>query len=108
MGRALSLTSLRVFQALLDGAASPQYGLALIKTTGIKAGAIYPILSRFEHEGWIEGSWETIDESTEGRRKRRYYRLTGIGEQAARDALGNARKQLTPSWQLQLGGGNAS
>ena len=101
MARALSYSSLLVLRGLLDGVGSPQYGLALIKTTGVKAGALYPILSRFEREGWIEGSWEAIDESAEGRRKRRYYVLTGIGERGARNALANARKQLSPSWQLQ-------
>jgi PadR family transcriptional regulator PadR len=108
MARALSYSSLVVLRALLDGGGSPQYGLALIKTTGVRAGALYPILSRFEREGWIEGSWEAIDESAEGRRKRRYYLLTGVGERAAREELANARKQLSPSLQLQPGAGSAS
>jgi PadR family transcriptional regulator, regulatory protein PadR len=43
--------------------------------------ALYPMLYRMEHQGWIRGAWET---SSNGRRKR-CYRLTPAG-----------RKKLSP------------
>lgn len=97
MGQTLSLTALRVLRAFLDANGEPQYGLALSGATGIKAGSLYPILSRFEGTRWITGAWEEIDEAAAGRRRRRYYRLTGVGERVAREALANATDQLSPA-----------
>jgi PadR family transcriptional regulator PadR len=97
MGQALSITALRVLRAFLDAKGEPQYGLALSEATGIKAGSLYPILSRFESTRWITGDWEKIDEAVAGRRRRRYYRLTGAGARAAREALANATSQLSPA-----------
>lgn len=97
MGQALSFTALRVLRAFLDAKREPQYGLALSEATGIKAGSLYPILNRFESRRWITGAWEEIDEAAAGRRRRRYYRLTGAGERAAREALANATDQLSPA-----------
>lgn len=73
----------RVLLAMLNDASSEHYGLELAKAAGLKAGTLYPILSRLEAAGWIEGSWEQIDPHLEGRRPRRYYRLTGSGTFAA-------------------------
>jgi DNA-binding PadR family transcriptional regulator len=42
--------------------------------------SLYPLLHRFEHQGWIEGKWvEKADQ-----RRRRYYRLTSRGRQVLR------------------------
>jgi PadR family transcriptional regulator, regulatory protein PadR len=97
MVQALSLTALRVLRAFLDAKGEPQYGLALSRVTGIKAGSLYPILSRFESARWVTGAWEDIDEAVEGRRRRRFYSLTGAGENAARRMLANATDQLSPA-----------
>jgi len=40
-----------------------------------------------EKHGVVTASWEDIDESLEGRRRRRYYALTGEGARVARRAL---------------------
>jgi PadR family transcriptional regulator PadR len=96
MGRAVSLTTLRVLRALLDDPAGAHYGLALTESSGVKAGALYPILTRLEEQGWITGTWEAIDERAEGRRRRRYYRLTAVGQRAARELLHETIAQLTP------------
>ena len=68
---------------MLNDAPTEHYGLELAKAAGLKAGTLYPILSRLEAAGWIEGSWEQIDPHVEGRRPRRYYRLTASGTFAA-------------------------
>jgi DNA-binding PadR family transcriptional regulator len=67
-----------VLQALLDGP-KETYGFALAEATGLKAGTLYPILQRLLAEGWVEARWEEVDERAEGRRRRRYYQLTGRG-----------------------------
>ncbi|WP_344661495.1 PadR family transcriptional regulator [Catenulispora subtropica] len=55
----------------------------------LPSGTIYPILARLEREyGWLESEWEDPDISvTDGRPRRRYYRLSNDGAQAARLAL---------------------
>lgn len=45
------------------------------------------LLIRLENSGWISSAWENIDESAEGRRRRRYYRLTPLGQSMATHAL---------------------
>jgi DNA-binding PadR family transcriptional regulator len=87
MDRTMSLATLKVLRALFDDIFPEHYGLELSERCGVKTGALYPILSRLEADGWVEGEWEDIDESVAGRRRRRYYRLTGLGESRARQIL---------------------
>ena len=75
-----------VLQAFLDAAGDEQYGHELIDATGLFPGTIYPILARLEQAGWLESRWEDVDQHDAGRPRRRYYRLTAAGMQAARDA----------------------
>lgn len=77
----------RVLRALIDDPAGEHYGFGLMKTTGLKSGALYPILARLEAAEWIEGHREVIDETTAGRPARRYYKLTTDGAVRARHAL---------------------
>jgi PadR family transcriptional regulator, regulatory protein PadR len=76
-------TLIRVLETLLDEADGDHYGLELARKARINPGSVYPILIRLESEGWVTSHWEDIDESSEGRRRRKYYRLTGIGSTAA-------------------------
>jgi DNA-binding PadR family transcriptional regulator len=48
-----------------------------------------------EAAGWITSAWEEIDESKEGRRRRRYYRLTGLGTRQAEEALLSTLSELS-------------
>jgi PadR family transcriptional regulator, regulatory protein PadR len=96
MERSLSLATLKVVRALFDGPAKDHYGLELSERSGVKTGALYPILSRLEADGWIEGEWENIDEAVAGRRRRRYYRLSGVGEREARRVLAETAARLAP------------
>ena len=81
-----------VLSALLAEPRGRHYGLEIAKAARLATGTIYPILARLEADGWVESEWEQIDESTEGRRRRRYYRLTGHGVRAARAELENVRR----------------
>lgn len=55
----------------------PIWGLRVVKATGLKAGSVYPILSRLEDGSWITGEWESAGDRPGARR--RLYRLTGEG-----------------------------
>jgi len=96
--RALSRTALEVLAAFHQAPADPQYGLQLMKATGIKAGSLYPILQRFEDDGWIEAEWEDVDPSQQGRPRRRLYKMTGLGQQVAHAELRRAIGRLAPRW----------
>jgi PadR family transcriptional regulator PadR len=41
----------------------------------VRPGALYPALSRLEHQGWITAKWAT----TEAGRRAKYYSLTRAG-----------------------------
>jgi len=43
-----------------------------------RASSLYPVLFRMEKRGWIRGSWV----EKEGKRRRRFYRLTEKGHEA--------------------------
>ena len=98
-----SLTELKVLRAFLDDSAGEHYGLELIERSGVKGGALYPLLVKLEERGWVSSRWEDIDESVEGRRKRRYYRLTADGAAAAVEVLRDTSRALAPPRRL-LGG----
>lgn len=92
----LSTTTLLVLRAMLDDPRGRQYGLELIARSGVRSGSLYPILYRLELEGWIAGQWEEIDEVAAGRRRRRYYLMTALGERAATATLAHAVARFTP------------
>ena len=93
----MTLQTQLVLRAFLDARREEQYGLELAKASGLPTGSIYPILARLEAAGWITSDWEMIDERAEGRPRRRYYRLTGYGVRASREALERTRARMFPS-----------
>ena len=91
----------RVMRTLLDAPADETYGLEVVRASGISAGSAYAILRRLEDEGLLEARWEKIDEATEGRPPRRYYRLNALGRRVAnRETADEARalRMLAPGW----------
>jgi DNA-binding SARP family transcriptional activator/DNA-binding PadR family transcriptional regulator len=97
--------TLQVLKVLLERPAVKQYGLQIAKQTGLAAGSLYPILSRLEQIGWLGSEWEDSDPHRDGRPRRRYYHLTGVGlkraRQAVLDAGGGAigpNSSLSGSW----------
>jgi PadR family transcriptional regulator, regulatory protein PadR len=91
-------TTLSALAVMISEPSREMYGLEIAEIAGLASGTLYPILVRLEREGWIQGTWETIDESEAGRRRRRYYSLTGLGAREARIEL-SKRKQVV-TWRL--------
>ncbi len=83
-----------VLAALLRDVTEPHYGLEIARAAGLASGTLYPILARLERQKWVESEWERIDESAEGRRRRRYYRLTGEGARLARNEMAATAERL--------------
>ena len=97
----MTVQVLKVLEAVLQDPAGHHYGFELCRATGLKSGTLYPILARLEQAGWLESRWEELDRDTVGRPPRRLYRLTGLGEEAARRELaavpGRSLKTLRPN-----------
>jgi PadR family transcriptional regulator PadR len=87
----LTVPTAQVVRALLSG---DRYGRAIIATTGLKSGTVYPILGRLEASGWITGEWEPIDPAHKGRPARRYYEMTDTGRTDGARALTELTDQL--------------
>lgn len=71
--------------ALLAQPNSVHWGYELSRSTGVKAGAMYPILARMLAADWVEDGWE--DSPASGRPPRRYYRLTDLGRASLAELL---------------------
>ena len=70
------------------------FGADITAQTGIGSGGLYPVLKRLEGAGWLIGHWEDASYAAgQGRPPRRYYRLTGEGESAARARIPEGRRQ---------------
>jgi len=90
-GPRMTLPTQLVLRALLARPADEMYGLQICAEAGLPSGTIHPILARLEALGWLESSWEdTASAHSEGRPRRRYYRLTSDGAERARLALAQA------------------
>ena len=82
----LSLQSLQVLRAFVD-AGEPLSGSDVRKFVKLQSGTLYPILLRFEEAGWLKSYWESVDPSTAGRPRKRFYELTGAGAKKASEIL---------------------
>lgn len=78
---------------------------AVQRATGrsIAMGAIYTTLDRLEEKGYVR-SWQGEPTAQRGGRAKRFFVLTGVGEQALRDAE-NARQTLRAAGPQTAGGG---
>jgi DNA-binding PadR family transcriptional regulator len=101
-GFRITTAVVKVLAAFVEHPGDDRYGLDLIRDTGLPSGTLYPILTRLERAGWVEGIWEQIDPVAEGRPARRYYRLTPTGAESARHELAALYQQLSKA-DTQLG-----
>lgn len=84
----VSYNQLLVLHALESGC---RYGFEIMGFTDLSAGTVYPILRRFEANGWVESSKEDAAEAhANGRPARRMHRL----EPAGRESLVRSRETL--------------
>ncbi|HMG34383.1 MAG TPA: PadR family transcriptional regulator [Blastocatellia bacterium] len=74
-----------ILQALANGY---QYGFDIMDITGLPSGTVYPALRRLEEAGLVDSKWEKAHiAQKEQRPPRKYYELTGDGNDALADAL---------------------
>lgn len=80
-----SIATQLVLALLIDQRGQELFGGDITKTTEVRSGTLYPMLQRLEGISWVESRWEDAEDALRARRpRRRYYRLTGLGEREAR------------------------
>jgi PadR family transcriptional regulator PadR len=85
----LTHAGLLVLKACMDRSGDRLHGYELMQVTGLASGTLYPILMRFERDGWLASSWEEADPREEGRPRRRLYKITGAGQSTLTQYLGS-------------------
>jgi len=99
MDEKLTINEVKVLSALKF---KERYGLEIIKTvkedasTTIFLGTLYNLLSRMKKKGYVESRWGDDSEERGGAR-RRYYRLTGLGEKV----LSSQQEALLNLWRFE-------
>ncbi|MFE0286019.1 PadR family transcriptional regulator [[Kitasatospora] papulosa] len=74
------------------------YGLELSKITGLPNGTLFPLLERLRQAGWVERYWEQDEiAESEGRPRRRFYKITSKGSELAPHALAAAMSATAPA-----------
>lgn len=91
----MTVQTLALLSVMLSDPFSEWYGLELSRTAGVKTGTLYPTLARLEDARWLTSTWEEVDPAIEGRPRRRLYRLTGEGADAARSAVDEAVARMS-------------
>lgn len=95
----LTINEMKVLSALFF---KERYGYEIVKivkeesNTTIYLGTLYNLLSRLEKKGYVESYWGDATEDR-GNNRRRYYRLTGLGEKV----LNSQKKSLLSLWQME-------
>jgi PadR family transcriptional regulator, regulatory protein PadR len=71
----------------------------------IVVGSLYPTLKRLEKQGFIQGRWgdDTIEEEGSAQARRRYYIITGKGEQALKETWEYRKSQPVANYLGQGG-----
>lgn len=90
----LTQPSLKVLRFLLGELHQGRSGAEISNSTKVGSGTLYPTLVRLEAAGWLTSEWEMVDPSEVGRPRRRFYRLTGVGQKKTYAAL--ADLQIVP------------
>lgn len=83
----LSHPTLKVLNFLLVEPLQERSGAEIAKCTGTASGTLYPMLTRLVGAKWLTRRWEVIDPRKAGRPRRRFYRLTALGQNEANKAL---------------------
>ena len=83
----LTQPALKVLRFLMETPREGRSGAEMSKATKVGSGTLYPMLIRLQGAGWLTSEWEMINPSEAGRPRRRYYRLTAVGQNRAREAL---------------------
>jgi PadR family transcriptional regulator, regulatory protein PadR len=83
----LSHQTLKVLSVFMERSQDRLAGSDILKRTGMLSGTVYPILMRLERARWLESEWEQLEPAEIGRPRKRLYRISSQGYNAANAAL---------------------
>lgn len=78
-----------ILELLLSYPVREYTSIEIKEKTGLDITGLYLCLMRLEDAGWIEHRIDTFTLSHTGTHKRRYYKLTELGQEKAREAILN-------------------
>ena len=90
----LTQPTLKVLRFLFEKPREERSGAEISRATKVGSGTLYPMLARLESARWLVSEWEVIDPQEAGRPRRRFYKLTPLGQNNAHSAL--AELQIAP------------
>jgi PadR family transcriptional regulator PadR len=81
----VTVPMLRVLDLLLsEPKRNDWFALQICRSTRLGSGTVVQILFRLERWGWLESRWEDLSHArSDGRPRRKFYRLTGTGARKA-------------------------
>jgi PadR family transcriptional regulator PadR len=80
----MTAQTFRVLSTLMGAETGELSGAEIGRVAKLQSGTLYPILMRLEACGWLESRWESEEPQALGRPRRRFYKVTGIGQTRAR------------------------
>lgn len=83
----MSAQTLKLLHVLMEHPSGDLAGAEIGRRIGLQSGTLYPILLRLEAAGWLSSRWESEDPALLGRPRRRFYQITGLGQQKAQAAF---------------------
>jgi len=83
----LTQPTLKILRFLFEKPRERRSGAEMSRATGVGAGTLYPTLARLEEAGWLTSEWEAIDPREAGRPRKRFYKLTCVGQRNTHAAL---------------------
>ena len=88
---------IRQILALFDsaGPGGRLFALDVAAETGFRGRAVYTLLARLELTGWLQSAWDEPERG--GSARRRFYFLTGIGQ----DRVGDFLHPRTPRYSVE-------
>lgn len=87
----VSAAGLKMLRFFLSELGKQRSGAEIALATNIGSGTLYPLLARFESAGWLSSEWENLSPQELGRPRKRFYRLTGLGQTRARAVLSDVQ-----------------
>lgn len=83
----LSKKMLAILAVMIEAGDEDLHGRLIGKRAGVSSGTLFPALARLENAEWISSREEEGDPAELGRPRQRIYKLTGLGETAAREEV---------------------
>lgn len=87
-------TFIKVVSLFIARQIHPFYGYEICDLTGVRSGAVYPLLHELERKGWLESEWQEAPREGRSKPPKKLYRLTTKGGELAKQLIKNEYPHL--------------